>query len=214
MKTKPGLAVVISSPSGTGKTTICHALIKKHVDYEFSVSATSRKRRGQETNGVDYLFMSRSKFLEGKQRGLFIETTRYLGEYYGTPRKPLEKAINRGKVIFLDIDIRGGFSIKKKVPAAITIFIVPPSYPELKKRLINRKTDSPEEQKKRLNEAWNELAKWNKYDYIVVNDNLKMAVMETEMIIEAERKKTCRLRKSKFWPKSLIVPLGINKKSR
>lgn len=211
---KPGLAVVISSPSGTGKTTICHALIKKHPDYEFSVSATSRKRRGQETNGVDYWFLSRNKFVENKKRGQFIETTNYLGEFYGTPRKPLERAIDNGQVMLLDIDIRGGLSIKKAVPRGVTIFIVPPSYRELEKRLIGRKTDSPAAQKKRLQEAWNELAKWNKYDYVVINDNLKRAVLEVEMIIEAERKKTCRLGKKKFWPKSLIIPLGLVKKSR
>jgi guanylate kinase len=211
---KPGLAVVISSPSGTGKTTICHALIGKNNDYEFSVSATSRERRGRETNGVDYWFLSRNKFLENKRRGKFIETTNYLGEFYGTPKQPLEKAIDSGRVMLLDIDIRGGLSIKKAVPQAVAIFIVPPSYPELEKRLVNRKTDSPEAQRKRLQEAWNELAKWNRYDYVVVNDNLKKAVMEVEMIIEAERKKTCRLGNRKFWPKSLIIPLGLNKKSR
>lgn len=214
IKTKPGLAVVISSPSGTGKTTICHALIDRNDDYEFSVSATSRKRRGKEINGVDYWFLSRNKFVENKRRGHFIETTEYLGEFYGTPRQPLEKAIDRGRVMLLDIDIRGGLSIKKAVPHAVAIFIVPPSYPELEKRLVNRKTDSPEAQKKRLQEAWNELTKWNRYDYVVVNDNLKKAVIEVEMIIEAERKKTCRLIKGKFWPKSLIIPLGLNKKSR
>lgn len=211
---KPGLAVVISSPSGTGKTTICHALIARHEDYIFSVSATSRKRRGREINGVDYRFFSRDKFMENRKRGFFIETTNYLGEFYGTPRRPLEKAIDHGRVMLLDIDIRGGLSIKKAVPQAVAIFIVPPSYPELKNRLINRRTDSPEAQKKRLNEAWNELAKWNCYDYVVVNDNLKKAVLDVEMIIEAERKKTCRLRKSRFWPKTLIIPLGLNKKSR
>jgi guanylate kinase len=211
---KPGLAVVISSPSGTGKTTICHALIKKHDDYQFSVSGTSRKPRGRETNGVDYWFMSRKQFVTNKKNGLFIETTEYLGNLYGTMRKPLELAVGHGKIILLDIDIRGGLSIKKAVPNAVAIFIAPPSFPELKRRLIDRRTENPEAQKKRLAEAWNELQKWNRYDYVVVNDNLKQAVMEVEMIIEAERKKTCRLAAKKFWSKSLIKPLGLNKKSR
>ncbi|NLI15162.1 MAG: guanylate kinase [candidate division Zixibacteria bacterium] len=214
LQRKPGLAVVISSPSGTGKTTICRALIDRNRDYEFSVSATSRKRRGLEKNGIDYWFLSREKFLDNKKRGHYIETTNYLGEFYGTPKRPLEKAIENGRVMLLDIDIRGGLSIKKAVPQSVAIFILPPSFAELKKRLKKRETDSPEAQKRRLEEAWNELAKWNHYDYAVVNDNLEKAILEVEMIIEAERKKTCRLDKSKFWPKSLIIPLGLNKKSR
>jgi guanylate kinase len=211
---KPGLAVVISSPSGTGKTTICHALIKRHDDYQFSISATSRKPRGKETSGVDYWFMSRNKFMATKKDGWLIETTEYLGNLYGTPRKPLERAVGQGKVILLDIDIRGGLSIKKAVPDAVAIFVAPPSFPELRRRLINRRTESPEAQKKRLAEAWNELKKWNRYDYVVVNDDLKSAILEVEMIIEAERRKTCRLAAKKFWPKTLIKPLGLNKKNR
>ena len=195
---KPGLAVVISSPSGTGKTTICHALIKKNSDYQFSISATSRKRRINEQNGVDYWFMSKNKFLANKKAGMFIETTEYLGNFYGTPRRPLEQAIEKGKIILLDIDIRGGLSIKKAVPQAVAIFIVPPSLPELKRRLINRRTESLEIQKRRLDEAYSELKRWNRYDYVVVNDDLRKAVSEVETIIEAERRKTNRLARKRF----------------
>jgi guanylate kinase len=211
---KPGLAVVISSPSGTGKTTICHALIKRNADYQFSVSATSRELRGNEKNGVDYWFLNKNRFLAGKKTGMFIETTDYLGNCYGTPRKPLEKAISEGKVILLDIDIRGGFLIKKAVPQAVTIFIVPPSLSELKRRLIGRRTESVEIQKRRLKEATTELKRWNRYDYVVVNDELRKAVIDVERIIEAERRKTSRLTSATFWTKSLHRPLGLLKKGR
>jgi guanylate kinase len=211
---KPGLVAVISSPSGTGKTTICHALMRKHEDYQFSISGTSRKPRGNEKNGVDYWFMSDEKFFASKKSGLFLETTKYLGNLYGTPRVPVEKAVSAGKVVLLDIDICGGLTIKKAIPEAVAIFLVPPSFPELERRLINRRTEDSDSQKRRLDEAWNELKKWNHYDYVVVNDDLKKAVKQVEMIIEAERLKAKRVQEKRFWPKSLIKPLGLTQISR
>jgi guanylate kinase len=211
---RPGLLAVISSPSGTGKTTICHALIKKHDDYQFSISGTSRKQRGKEKNGVDYWFMSREKFLSSKKAGLFLETTEYLGNLYGTPREPVDKAVSKGKVVLLDIDIRGGLTIKKAIPEAVAIFLVPPSLVELKRRLINRRTEDAVAQKNRLAEAWHELKKWNQYDYVVVNDDLNKAVRQVETIIESERLKTWRVESKRFWPKTLIKPLGLTKNSR
>ena len=211
---KPGLAAVISSPSGTGKTTICHELLKINSDYQFSISATSREIRGNEKNGIDYWFMSRNKFLASKRAGLFFETTEYLGNYYATPRRPLEKAISRGKVILLDIDIRGGLAVKRAIPDAVSIFLVPPSLAELERRLINRRTESPQARERRLKEATIELKKWNRYDFVVVNDDLERAVIQVQMIIESQRLGTKRLANRKYWPKNLIEPLGLTQISR
>lgn len=206
---KPGLTVVISSPSGTGKTTVCHRLVRKYKDYQFSISATTRSPRGTEKDGIDYFFMTTREFLESKKVGMFVETAGYLGHWYGTPKTPLEKAMSRGKVVLLDIDIQGGISIKRAMPDAVTIFLVPPSLAELKKRLRGRHTEEPSSLKKRLNMAVKELESWPDYDYIVVNDNLKFAVEEIHMIIEAERHKSRRLADKKYWEKSLARLLGL-----
>jgi guanylate kinase len=207
---KPGLTVVISSPSGTGKTTICHRLIKDYDDYQFSVSATTRMPRGREKNGVDYYFMAEDNFLKAKADGKFIETARYLDHWYGTPLEPLKRAMDKGKIILLDIDIQGGKSIKRAIPGAVTIFLVPPGLTVLKKRLKGRKTEDLLSIKKRLTMSIKEICVWPKYDYLVVNDNLEQAVTDVNRIVCAERLKTSRLADRKYWKKSLIKLLGLN----
>jgi len=207
---KPGLTVVVSSPSGTGKTTICHRLIEDYDDYQFSVSATTRKPRGRERNGVDYYFMTEGDFQKARTDGKFVETARYLDHWYGTPLEPLERAMNRGKIILLDIDIQGGKSIKRAMPGAVTIFLIPPGLAVLKKRLRGRKTEDLLSIKKRLSMSIKEICVWPKYDYLVVNDNLEQAVTDVHRIVCAERLKTSRLADKKYWKKSLIKLLGLN----
>jgi len=207
---KPGLTVVLSSPSGTGKTTICHRLIKDYDDYQFSISATTRLPRGQEKDGVDYCFMTEAAFLKARADGKFIETAQYLDHWYGTPLDPLKRAMDKGKVILLDIDIQGGGSIKRALPDAVAIFLVPPSSAELGKRLKGRKTENLLSIKKRLSMAIEELRVWPEYDYLVVNDNLKQAVTDVHRIVCAERLKTGRLADRRYWKKSLIKLLGLN----
>ncbi len=207
---KPGLAVVISSPSGTGKTTICHKLVQKHSDFQYSVSATTRLPRKNERNGVDYYFMPPEKFQEDVKSGKFIESAKYLGHYYGTPLKPVRKSVSEGKVILLDIDIQGGRLINKKLPDSVLIFIVPPSLTELKKRLKRRLTESADARNKRFEKAVTELKNWSRYDYIVVNDNLETAVSEISSIIMIERLKTSRLADKRYWKKSLVKLLGLS----
>jgi len=207
---RPGIAVVISSPSGTGKTTICHNLIKKHHDFQYSISATTRPPRKNEKNGVDYYFMTTSEFHKTKKAGKFIESARYLDHWYGTPLEPLHNSIARGKVVLLDIDIQGGKSIKKQSPEVVAIFIVPPSLTELKKRLKIRRTENLEARNKRFDMAMKELKSWLKYDYIVVNDDLDTAVDEISMIINAERYKTNRLADKRYWKNSLVKLLGLS----
>lgn len=206
---KPGLTVVISSPSGTGKTTICRKLLEKHDDFQFSISATTRPSRGTERNGIDYYFMTDKEFNKNKKARNFIETAKYLSHWYGTPIKQLQETIASGKVVLLDIDVQGGKSIKKRMPDAVTIFIVPPSLTELKQRLKNRLTETTEAQKKRIQTATKELKYWTGYDYIMVNDDLNSAVEQISMIINTERLKTGRLANKQYWKKSLIKLLGL-----
>ncbi len=206
---KPGLVVVISSPSGTGKTTVCRQLIKRYRDYQFSISATTRSPRKTEKDGVDYFFMTTEEFLDLKKAGMFAETARYLEHWYGTPKAPLEKTVNQGKIVLLDIDIQGGRSIKKTMPNAVTVFLIPPSLTELKKRLKGRHTEEPSSLQMRLKKAVTELSSWSYYDYAVVNDELKSAVKQIHLIIEAERHKAWRLADKKYWKKSIRRLLGL-----
>jgi len=210
----PGLAVVISSPSGAGKTTICKRLVKNNADFQFSISATTRAPRKNEKNGVDYLFVSKDQFLQSRKNDEFIETARYLGNYYGTPLQPLRKAIGQGNVVLLDIDIQGGKSIKKLLPDAVTIFIVPPGVQSLRRRLTGRSTEDAPTIRKRLETARKELRFWKKYDYIVINDNLNDALNQIQAILQAERLKTNRLKDKSYWKKSLSDLLGLTGTSR
>lgn len=211
---KPGLVVVISSPSGTGKTTVCRRLIKKYRDYQFSISATTRSPRRTEKDSVDYFFMTTEEFLKSKKAGMFVETARYLKHWYGTPIAPLEKTVSQGKVVLLDIDIQGGKSIKKIMPNAVSIFLIPPSLTELKKRLKGRHTEKLSSLRMRLKIAVTELNSWSSYDYIVVNDDLKSAVKEVHLVIEAERHKAWRLADKKYWEKSMVRLLGLSQVHR
>ncbi len=206
---RPGLAVVVSSPSGTGKTTICHRLIDSHEDYIYSISATTRKPRGEEVDGVDYMFMTEPEFEKAKDSNEFIEHACYVNNWYATPKAPLRASIAEGKVVMLDIDIQGGKSIKKQLPESITIFILPPSLEELKNRLKGRNTDSDNIINERLDTAIHELNVWNEYDYVVVNDDLDDAVAEVDSIINVERLKTNRLNDKDYWNKSLSKLLGL-----
>jgi guanylate kinase len=206
---KPGLAVVISSPSGTGKTTISHQLIERFHNYQYSISATTRPVRGNEQNGVDYIFMSPAEFQKAKENNEFIETAEYIGHWYGTPKKPLVEAIESGKIILLDIDIQGGRSIKQELPEAITIFLIPPDLHELEMRLRGRRTENDASIKKRLQKAAEELKAWNEYDFVVVNDELSRAVEAVTNIVRVEQMKTLRLNDKKYWEKKLSDLLGL-----
>ena len=201
--------MVISSPSGTGKTTICHRLIKRHRDYVFSVSATTRPPRKSEKNGVDYYFLSDEQFNRMIKRNEFAEWANVFGFRYGTGKNELGIAMKNNRVLLCDVDIQGGMSIKKKYKNAVSIFVIPPSLTELKRRLFKRRTDSPSQKKLRLKTAIKELSFWKHYDYIVLNDNLKTATNEVDMIIAAERQKTGRLKTRGLWSPAQRKLLGL-----
>jgi len=208
-KKYPGLIVVISSPSGTGKTTICHRMLKRHSDFTFSVSATTRPPRKNEKNGSDYYFLTDGQFDRLKRKNEFAEWANVFGFRYGTLKSDINKALRYDKVLLCDVDIQGGMSIKKKFKDAVSIFIIPPSLTELKKRLFKRRTESPGQKELRLKTALDELRYWKYYDYVVLNDDLKAAAEEVDMIITSERMKTNRLANGRYWSRTQGRLLGL-----
>ena len=182
-----GRLIVISAPSGTGKTTLINMLIKHHPDFIFSISATTRQPRGKEKNGVEYFFLSGDQFAKKIENGEFVENKTVYGNSYGTLRTFVEDNLKDKKNIIFDIDVQGGLAIKEQYPdETIMIFIYPPSLEELKKRLIIRKTDSEETIEKRLKFAKNEMEKMKFYSYNICNDSLKDAYAEIERVLLTE----------------------------
>ncbi len=183
MNTQP--SIVISAPSGAGKSTIVGALLAKYPQLAFSVSACSRAPRGNEVNGVHYYFLEPSEFKQKIEQGAFFEWEEvYEGMYYGTLYTELERIWAAGQVVVFDIDVIGGLKVKEKLKAAaISIFIQPPSITALEERLRKRQTDSEEKIKLRLQKAEEELSKAQLFDYIVVNDDLSRAIAEVEALI-------------------------------
>ncbi len=189
-----GKIVIISSPSGGGKTTICRRLLKANPGWSFSVSYTTRARRAREVNGREYHFVDKAKFMELRQRGFFAESARVHRYYYGTPRKPLEETVKKGGVILLDVDVKGAFGIKKKYPQAISIFLLPPDVEELKKRqalsvlekrLKRRGTETKAQRAVRLKNAIAEMGRFNRFDYIIINESINIAVSAADHMIKS-----------------------------
>ncbi|UCE66961.1 MAG: guanylate kinase [Candidatus Zixiibacteriota bacterium] len=208
-KKDPGLIVVISSPSGTGKTSICRELLEKHHDFTFSVSATTRPPRKNEKNGVDYYFLTDEEFSRLLKKNEFAEWAGVFGFRYGTLKSEIVRALKDDRVLLCDVDVQGGMSIKKRYKDAVSIFIIPPSLTELKRRLFKRRTESPRQKKLRLDTALKELEYWKRYDYVVLNDNLKVAVNEVDMIIAAGRMKSDRLNSGRYWSGAQVKLLGL-----
>ncbi len=193
MKKEKGLLVVISAPSGTGKTTLCHMLLEEFENMEFSVSYTTRIPREGEINGRDYFFVDRETFERMIEEGDFLEWAEVYGNLYGTSKSQVIKAIESGKDVLLDIDVQGALQVKNNFPEAVLIFILPPSLKELEKRLRKRGTDSGEAIERRLRIAREEIRKSIYYDYLVVNDVLEVAFNKLKSIITAEKCRTERV---------------------
>ncbi len=187
-----GLLIVLSAPSGCGKSTIVSGLLKKRGRLKFSVSATTRAPREGEIDGRDYFFVSREKFAEMVEKGEFLEHAQYVENRYGTPRGPVERELEAGNDVLLDIEIQGAFQVRAQRPDALMVFLLPPSFEELEKRLVLRGKDSPEVIRRRLEVARRECLEAEKYDYRIVNDDAPRAVNEFNAIIEAERRKINR----------------------
>ena len=187
---KQGLLIVISGPSGCGKNSIINELLKIRKNTWVSISCTSREPRGEEKDGVNYYFLSKEEFEEEISNDDFLEYAEYSGNYYGTPKKYIKEHLDKGEDVILEIEIQGALKIKEKLDETIFIFIMPPSMKELKKRLINRNTDSLEKIEKRFKRAYEEINEISKYNYVVVNDDLSLAVKKVDSILEAEK---CRV---------------------
>jgi guanylate kinase len=178
--------VVLAAPSGTGKTTIAHALVERFPMFVFSVSATTRPPRAGERDGADYDFVSRDGFESMIRNDELVEWAEVHGNLYGTPRANLDAAADRGEYAVLDIDVQGARQIREKVPGAVLIFIFPPTARALWARLTERRTEDLKEVRRRLRAAREELTEATRFDYIVVNDELDHAVARVRAIVEAE----------------------------
>lgn len=181
-----GKTFIISGPSGVGKSTVLHGLMKKRGNLYFSVSATTRDPRPGEENGVDYRFMDLKMFQKMVDNDEFLEHAGYVGNCYGTPKSYVDMAMEKGQDVILDIEVQGAAQVCAKRPETIRIFIAPPSWKELERRLTARGTDTPEKVQQRLVRAKEEFKEAEDYDYFVINKTVDTAVNELDAILTAE----------------------------
>lgn len=191
---KEGLLLVMSGPSGAGKGTLCTKL-REEIELSYSISATTRAPRVGEVDGVNYFFMTREGFQEKIKAGGFLEWAEVYDNYYGTPIDYIKEVTQAGKDVMVEIDPQGAKQVKLKMPEAVLIFIMPPSFKELEKRIRGRATEEEAEIRKRLGSAINEIKTLSVYDYVIVNDDLLEAVNDLRSIINSEKCKVMRNRK-------------------
>ena len=191
--TKRGLLIVLSGPSGVGKGTVRAAIFSKgEQKFVYSISATTRKPRTGETDGIDYFFKTREEFEQMIQNKQLLEYAEYVGNYYGTPLEYVENTLATGKDVFLEIDVQGAIQVRELMPEGVFIFLTPPDLNELESRIVNRGTDSDEVIAKRMKTAREELELMKYYDYSVVNDTVNNAVQKIEAIIQTEHLRIIR----------------------
>jgi guanylate kinase len=187
-----GCLIVISGPSGTGKTSICKALLEQLPGTVWSVSVTTRPPRPGEVNGRSYKFVSNEEFEAKQEAGELLENAEYIGHRYGTPRRPVEEALGTGRNVVMEIDVQGGMQVAKKMPESVRIFVLPPNMDSLRARLEGRRTEAAEQLARRLTEADGEIAIARDsgcYKHFVVNDVLETTVEQVKRIIEEEHTK-------------------------
>lgn len=185
-----GKLIVISGPSGVGKSTVIKQVMSLYPNLQFSVSATTRPMRPGEVDGKNYFFVDKAQFQKMIDEHALLEYAEYVGNYYGTPEGPLEQALEEGKDILLDIEVQGALNVKRLRPDAVLIFMLAPSFHEIEKRLTGRGDTSPELVRNRLERACWEYSQAKQYDYLVVNDDVDKAAAEIRAILIAEKCKT------------------------
>jgi guanylate kinase len=189
-----GMVIVISGPSGSGKSTICDRILAEGKErFGLVTSHTSRKIRSTETHGEDYWFVTKEEFQTNMEQDKYLEWAEVHGNYYGTPRDQVDQFLKEGKDVVLEIDVQGGLQIKEKYPESLLIFVSPPTFNELERRLTGRGTDSDEIIARRVKNAVWELEQIPKYDYLIFNDKLDKAVEEVQQVISVEKKRVSRL---------------------
>ena len=190
---KKGVMLVLSSPSGAGKSSICKSLMSLDTNLSLSISTTTRKKRPNENSGEDYIFVSTEKFKEMLSNNYFLEHASVFDNYYGTDKSLVEKKINNGEDLIFDIDWQGAQQLREKMREDIvSIFILPPNKKELERRLKSRGQDSAKVVKKRMDGASAEITHWAEYDYVVINEDLNQSVKAVLVILKAERMKRTR----------------------
>lgn len=191
--TEKGLLIVLSGPSGVGKGTVRKAIFDENVDFEYSISMTSRAKRDGEIEGVDYFYKTKEEFETLIEEGELLEYAKYVDNYYGTPVKYVRDTMEKGKDIFLEIEVQGAEQVKNKIPEALFIFLAPPSIFDLECRLKGRGTESEEVIKERISKARKEIQMMYLYDYVVENDEVHLAVERIKAIIKSEHLKRTRV---------------------
>lgn len=188
-----GLMLVLSSPSGAGKTTIARQLLQRDNGLKMSVSATTREKRPGEIHGVDYFFVSPEEFAAIKDRGEFLETAQVFDHWYGTPKEPVERSLSQGQDVLFDIDWQGTQSLGQSARGdLVTIFVLPPSWDELEHRLVNRAQDPEDVVALRMAKASDEMSHWAEYDYVIINHDINKSVDAAYAILTAERLRRAR----------------------
>ena len=186
MTTDKAKLFVIAAPSGAGKTTLVKALVTRNPELRFSISYTTRQKRRTEVDGVDYLFVDVEAFEQLKQQGELLEFAEVFDNFYATSRSQVEKHLADGQNVILEIDWQGARQVRASMPECITIFILPPSLEELERRLRDRRTDSPEVIERRLRDALQDMAHWDEFDYVIINDKLEQAVSDLESVLAGD----------------------------
>lgn len=203
-----GIMLVVSSPSGAGKTTLTRALLDKETKVSLSISVTTRTRRPSEAEGVHYRFISERDFEILRDAGELLEWAEVHGNFYGTPRAPVERALNEGRDVLFDIDWQGTLQLYDKVRSdVVSVFVLPPTADELKERLVRRAEDTPETVQRRLRNALEEIPHWMEYDYVLVNQDFEESMTRLRAILTAERLKRVRQQDIEKFIEGLLIDL-------